>query len=200
MSDAVALKVAIDLVQVPSRARYIRSRSLPDGVVVLLRIAAGDEAARAEATHMSGRPRELVIEAAAFFIEQILLFPGADSYRVLGARQNATAGELRRNMALLLRWFHPDLDPQGERSIFAGRVTKAWEDLKTPERRAAYDTQRALQKKKKSRHRFDGPLKRAMDRTKPWVTRSGSKRDFVFKAERVGLWRRTLVVLFGLSR
>ena len=86
-----------------------------------------------------GRSRETVREAAAFFIEQILLFPDADSYRVLGARPEATNGELRRNMALLLRWLHPDLDRQGERSVFAARVTRAWNDLKTQERRAAYD-------------------------------------------------------------
>ena len=42
-------------------------------------------------------------------------------------------------MALLLRWLHPDLDRHGERSVFAARVTRAWNDLKTQERRAAYD-------------------------------------------------------------
>jgi hypothetical protein len=99
---------------------------------MLLRIASGDEAATAEGAQLSGRSGEIVHEAAAFFIEQILLFPGASSYRVLGASQNATAGELRRNMALLLTWLHPDVDRSGERSIFAGRVTGAWEDLKTP--------------------------------------------------------------------
>ena len=88
---------------------------------------------------MAGRSRDTVREAAAFFVEQILLYPGADSYRVLGARPDATYGELRRNMALLLRWLHPDRDRQGERAIFAARVTRAWSDLKTPERRAAYD-------------------------------------------------------------
>ncbi len=57
-------------------------------------------------------------QAATFFIEQILFAPNADSYRVLGASTSASAGELRRNVALLLRWLHPDLDPRSERSIF----------------------------------------------------------------------------------
>ena len=61
-----------------------------------------------------GRSRETVREAATFYVVQILLFPDADSYRVLGARPQATNGELRRNMTLLLRWLHPDLDPKGE--------------------------------------------------------------------------------------
>ena len=54
----------------------------------------------------------MVREASAFFIEQILLGPDADSYRVLGADRNAAAAELRRNMALLLRWLHPDMTPR----------------------------------------------------------------------------------------
>lgn len=81
--------------------------------------------------------------ASAFFIEQILLSPDADSYRVLGADDTATAAELRHNMALLLRWLHPDVARLGVRSLFAGRITQAWESLKTPERRAAYDLGRS---------------------------------------------------------
>ena len=58
---------------------------------------------------------------------------------VLGVKPDATTAELRRNMALLLRWLHPDLDRRGERSIFAARVTNAWNNLKTPERRDSYE-------------------------------------------------------------
>ncbi len=142
MAGAAAVRVAIDLVHVPSRVRLFRAEPLPDDVETVLRIAAGDEAAEAAAAAAVGRPRELVRKASAFFIEQILLCPDADSYRVLGADEAATAAELRRNMALLLKWLHPDMDRHGVRSLFAGRVTQAWETLKTPERRAAYDQKR----------------------------------------------------------
>jgi hypothetical protein len=143
MMDAPAVRVAIDLVHVPSRVRLVRREPLPEGVLTVLQIAAGDEAAEIEAADAVGRPRELVRSAAAFFIEQILLGPNSDSYRVLGADRNATAAELRRNMALLLRWLHPDVDRKGLRSMFAGRVTQAWGTLKTPDRRAAYDKESA---------------------------------------------------------
>jgi hypothetical protein len=193
MREVVALKVAIDLVHMPSRARSLKSRPLPDGVVLLLRIAAGDEAATTDAVRLVGRSRETIAQAAAFFIEQILLVPGADSYRVLGADETATPAELRRNMALLLRWLHPDLDRQGERSIYAGRVTRAWEDLKTPERRAAYDKGRHGQPRKTSRHRKRAnPAMRA-------VPRMPSRSGFGPK-DRVGLLRRILMVVFGISR
>ena len=42
-------------------------------------------------------------------------------------------------MALLLRWTHPDADRAGTRAAFASRITKAWENLKTQERRDSYD-------------------------------------------------------------
>jgi len=141
MSDKMALKIAIDLMHVPSQVRLFRSEPLPDGVLMLLRIAAGDDEAENAAAALTDRSRDVVRQAATFFIEQIMFAPNTDSYRVLGVSPQASGSELRRNVALLLRWLHPDLDPRGARSIFIGRVTAAWNDLKTPERRAAYDDQ-----------------------------------------------------------
>lgn len=139
MRDAMALRIAIDLMHIPSRVRIVRLEPLPAGVYTLLCIAAGEEAAEFAAVELTGRSRDLVRKAAGFFIEQVLLCPNADSYRVLGATSEATSTELRRNMALLMRWLHPDIDAEGRRSMFASRVTRAWNDLKTAERRATYD-------------------------------------------------------------
>src|SRR5262245_20692262 len=107
MHGAVSVRAAIDLLHLPSQVKRVRSACLPDDVVVLLRIASGDEDATSQAAQAIGRSAETVREAAFFFVEQILLSPDADSYRVLGARPEATTGELRRNMVLLLRWLHP---------------------------------------------------------------------------------------------
>jgi hypothetical protein len=139
MSERVALKIAIDLMHVPSQVRLYRSGPLPDEAIDVLRVAAGHEDAILSAIDLTGRSRDTLRRAATFFIEQILFAPDADSYRVLGAAPQASAGELRRNVALLLKWLHPDLHCLGEQSVFIGRVTAAWNDLKTPERRAAYD-------------------------------------------------------------
>ncbi len=193
MSETGAVRVAIDLIQVPSRVRRLRSRGLPHGISMVLRIAAGDEAAEVEAAEAVGRPRELVRKAAAFFIEQILLCPDTDSYRVLGASRHATADELRRNMALLLRGLHPDVNRQGDRSIFAGRVTKAWEDLKTPERRAAYDKKRRAQKVKSPPRKKDG-------RRLLFGNHASSRRHSIWREERNGLLRRAVSLLLGGAR
>jgi hypothetical protein len=58
------------------------------------------------------------------------------------------AVELRRNMALLIKWLHPDMDRPGDQSMFVHRVTMAWDDLKTADRRAAYDARRAQEARK----------------------------------------------------
>jgi len=191
-----ALKLAFDLFDFPSQARVARTAPLPPDLDLLLRIAAGDDETLRDAVRASGRPPRVVRDAAGFFIEQVLLFQEADSYRVLGTSPTAANSELRRNMALLLRWLHPDIDQKGERSVFAARVTKAWSDLKAPERRAAYDRQ--LQKTQ-----ADAQLreKRRSRRSKGQSPRNSSggaahhaRRHF---EEDAGLLRRLLFTIFG---
>ena len=144
MPPTDAARLAVELLIMPARARHLRLADLPDGIETLLRIAAGDPTTLSETAARLERPENQIVDAAAFFIEQILLSSEADSYRVFGLRPDATPQELRHNMALLLRWLHPDLSRAEQRSTYIARVTKAWEDIKTPERRTAYDRQLAL--------------------------------------------------------
>ena len=199
MADATALKSAIDLLHVPSRVRPMRSAALPHGVVTLLEIASGDAEATSRASELTGRAPEVVRNAAEFFVEQILFAPGSDSYRVLGGNAQTSSGELRRNMALLLKWLHPDMERNSsdDRSVFAGRVTLAWEDLKTSERRAAYD---ALQKDREGtaspRRSRAGEKKRTADKR----GRSGPNAGMRARASRPpGFWQ-ALLTLFGPAR
>ena len=156
MPTPSALRLALDLFCLPTQVRTLRDSPLPSDLLILLKIAAGEEEAIKQAVAASTQPPERIREAAAFFIEQILLFPGANSYRVLGATSDATTTELRRNMALLLRWLHPDVDRDNVRSIFTTRVTRAWNDLKTPDRQLAYDLSQSLVQAEKSLSRSKG--------------------------------------------
>jgi DnaJ domain len=137
--ETAALRAAIALTLMPSRIRSLRDGPLPEGVSVLLRIAAGEEEIEREAAMSLDRPAHIVRDASVFFIEQMLLFPEANSYRVLGTDLKAPTPELRQNMALLIRWLHPDKNPTQEQTVFVYRVNRAWDDLKTPDRRQAYD-------------------------------------------------------------
>jgi DnaJ domain len=192
MGDEAALRVALDLLHVPSRVRALRAKPLPQGVPLLLRIAAGDREAEEAAAKIADRSEDMVREAAAFFIEQILLCPEADSYRVLGASPDAKSSELRRNMALLIKWLHPDMDRPGEQAVFVHRVTMAWDDLKTVERRAAYDNERHSLHAKKP-----GSRKRGRAGSRPGKQVARPRWGVPVHHARPGLLRRALLFLLG---
>ena len=141
-SEGAALTAALQLMHMPSRVRTMRTMPLPEGIGLLMQLANDDNDAKKFAAEVSKRPPDVARKAAEFFLEQILLSPESDSYRILGATPEASTEELRRNMALMLRWLHPDLETAGERAVFAKRVTLAWQDLKTSDKRAAYDRER----------------------------------------------------------
>ena len=209
MEQSSALIIAINILERPTQARTARNRPLPDGLVDLLEIAAGDEDAILSAVASSARSRDTVREAAVFFIEQILFHHAADSYRVLGARPNASSEELRRNMALLLRWLHPDVQERNDQSLFAGRVTKAWNDLKTADRRALYDRSRAPEKVA-PRRTTKSPTSSTTNRSpraqvarvppRPNLRKAPPKRSqrpLPHSARPMNFWRRFLLLVFG---
>lgn len=156
MSDLDALRLALYVFHLPSAVRQARERQLPTGVPRLLEVAAREPGAAESAGLALERPPEVVRDACSFFIEQVLLAPGADAYRILGSERSVSEATLRRHMALMQRWAHPDLDRSGEKAGHASRVAAAWESLKTQERRAAYDAAhppRANQASGRLRHR-----------------------------------------------
>jgi hypothetical protein len=142
-ADAIA--AALAMLREPRLARLAQGAPLPRGMTLLLEVAAGEATALASAHSMTSRSEATLQKAAGFFIEQVLLSRQGDNYRVLGSSSSASAAELRRHMALLLKWLHPDLfqgsgDDQGfNRSAYVNLVTNAWEALKTAGRRASYD-------------------------------------------------------------
>jgi len=172
MERSSAIRVAINLYLTPLKSAGIRQAPLPCDVSDVLRIAAGEDEIIEKAVLATNRSRNEIQQAASFFIENILFAHDADSYRVLGANSNASSGELRRNMALITRYLHPDLEANVERSIFMTRVTEAWSDLKTPEKRAAYDRRRKSEVKYKKKnalrrsrlHRHKAPGKNVVPR------------------------------------
>jgi hypothetical protein len=137
--DIAAMRAALDLIVVPSRRRRLRADPLPKGIPLLLRIAIDDREAVHTVEKRTEMSSERLREAAVFYIEQILLAPSSDSYRVLGVQPDATTAEMRQNLALLSRWLHSNPDRNAAHSAFILRLTHAWNNVKTPERRAAYD-------------------------------------------------------------
>ena len=97
-----------------------------------------------------------------------------------------------------LKWLHPDMERNSDdRSVFAGLVTLAWEDLKTSERRAAYDAGQKDRERNASPRRSKAGEKK---RTAGKYGRSGPNAGMRAHAGRPpGLWR-ALLMLFGSAR
>src|SRR5690606_22492284 len=113
---------------------------------LLLRLAGGDADLAERGARASGETPEVVSEAAAFFLQQVLFAPDADSYRVLGVAPEAPTELIKRHYRLLVRWLHPDRHAgDAWESLYADRVNRAWQNLRHPDKRAEYDRQRAAQ-------------------------------------------------------
>ncbi|RZL08932.1 MAG: hypothetical protein EOP40_11495 [Rubrivivax sp.] len=134
-----ALEWALALLRAPSERHALRERPLPAGMERLLGIAAGiSSEASAQAARTLGESEANLRDAARFYAREVLFFPRADAYRVLGLHQGAANDTIKSHHRLLQQWLHPDR-AHGEDSVFSARVNSAWNHLRTEERRQAYD-------------------------------------------------------------
>lgn len=137
-----ALEHALALLRSPRDGGLGIGLRLPQGILQLLRIVGGDEQALAEAHAASKASEREVREASVFFVQQVLFAPGADSYRMLGVDPDADDERIKEHYRWLVRWLHPDRNPDEWEAVYADRVNRAWQDLRTRERRAKYDDRR----------------------------------------------------------
>ncbi len=81
--------------------------------------------------------------AARFFVQQVLLAPGADNYRLLGVTPQAKDVEIKTHHRLLMRLLHPDREHTDEawHTAAAARINQAYATLRDPEKRAEYNGQ-----------------------------------------------------------
>jgi hypothetical protein len=186
-SSLEAIAAALAMLHNPHLARLAQRSPLPKGMTLLLRAATGETEAIARGKAVTGRSEATLQKAAGFFIEQVLLSKQNDKYRVLGGSPDTPPGLLRRHLALLLKWLHPDLfpEPAGEagfnRSAYVTLVTEAWETPKTEERRASYN---ALLK--------GDTLNNRSSRKLPRQRRTGRGPLVIYRLEKDSLWSRLL--------
>lgn len=137
-----ALDQALVAFRTPGIFGRLREIELPEDVLLLIRIAAGEAEAREWACRASGEVEATVCEAAALFIQQVMFHPDSDSYRVLGVSPLAGPIQLKEHHRWLVRWLHPDRNPDEWDAVYADRVNRAWQDLRTDTRRHDYDARR----------------------------------------------------------
>jgi hypothetical protein len=130
MSRAQGINLALDLARMPALAHSIEKPPLPTDIFEIMRIAAGSPEACQLASRATGQPAAVLIEAARFYVQQVLLRPDADSYRVLGLPPGASRELARCHLRCLLQWLHPDVNRDWD-SVYAERVLKAWREVST---------------------------------------------------------------------
>lgn len=128
MSGPRGIDLAIDLARMPALARSLEEFPLPADIFDVMQVAAGVREACQSASQETGQPVAVVVEAARFYVQQVLLRPDADPYRVLGLPPGASREVARRHLGCLLQWLHPDVNKDLD-SIYTDRVLKAWREI-----------------------------------------------------------------------
>src|SRR5215472_6514848 len=119
MAQPHVIELALDLARMPALARSSVVPPLPPNIMELMRIAAASPEACQAAVAQTGEPRHVLIEAARFYLQQVLLRPDADCYRILGIKPAAPRATAREHMRWLLEWLHPDRNNNGWDAVYA---------------------------------------------------------------------------------
>ncbi|MFY2763008.1 DnaJ domain-containing protein [Arenimonas sp. MALMAid1274] len=125
-----ALEQALAYYRAPALLSMAAQRPLPEDVLDLLRLAAGDDVLAEQQAEASGETAGVVVDAAVFFVQQVLFAPGADSHRVLGVNADAPEARIKEHYRWLVRWLHPDRNQDDWDNVYAERVNRAWQDLR----------------------------------------------------------------------
>ncbi len=83
---------------------------------------------------------EELISAALFFVRKVLLTKGANHYRVLGLKPNATLDQIRNNYRNLRRLHWNEKTPGKDESVIM-RISEAYVVLREPQTKQAYNHQ-----------------------------------------------------------
>ena len=128
MSGPRGIALALDLARMPALAHSVGEGPLPTDIFDVMRIAAGSPEVCQLTSKATGQPVAVLIEAARFYLQQVLLRADADPYRVLGLPSGASRELARSHLRCLLQWLHPDVNREWD-SVYAGRVLKAWREV-----------------------------------------------------------------------
>lgn len=126
--------------------------SLPDGLSLLLRIAAGDKSQMETLCAATGASASQLREAAIFFVKQVFFSGDANHYRVLGVDSDASIDQIKEHHRLLMHLFHPDREGIEEswEDVYATRVNQSYNVLRKPESRQQYDAALKMAAQQKS--------------------------------------------------
>jgi hypothetical protein len=130
VSRRQAIDIALDALAKPEVTSFLSVGPLPEGLKVVLRIVAEGEWRDAATEHVySKHSAETVRAASAAFLATVLFGRKTDPYRALGLPPGASLGEVREHKRLLLKWLHPDRNPEATEQAHLAKVIAAAEAI-----------------------------------------------------------------------
>ena len=177
MAQPHVIELALDLARMPALARRSVVPPLPPNVMELMRIAAAFPEACQTAVAQTGEPRHVLIEAARFYLQQVLFRPDADCYRILGIQPTASRATARNHMRWLLEWLHPDRNTNNNSwdTVYAERVLKAWRELSNGSAaKPSFELARVSSVQKRKRRSLTTQL--------PWIERPVAGRSLAMRS------------------
>ena len=124
-----AIDAALNIYRRPNLVRTERRKALPENILSLLRIASGGDVAPEFLTTERAKSEAEAREASVFYIQQVLLSPKSDEFRQLGLTDQATSQQITEHKRYMLKWLHPDRNPNKWESALFQRVANAAEKL-----------------------------------------------------------------------
>ena len=130
MTRRLAIDIAMDARARGGTGLLLSVGPLPEGVKDLLRIVADGEWRDHATDHVYARHSAADVRAASAALLAATLFDrAADPYRTLGLTPDAKPEDVRENKRLLLKWLHPDRNPDPLERGYLGRVIEAAEAI-----------------------------------------------------------------------
>jgi hypothetical protein len=114
-----ALAVALHGYRQPASLASLKSGKLPKGLIDVLKAAAGDEKTLELSSKNYGATQEHIKNASQFYLQALLTTANDNPFRRLALEVDAGVDEIRDHKRWLLKWLHPDRNPnQWETKLF----------------------------------------------------------------------------------
>src|SRR5690606_12851751 len=103
MTAPGALDAAFGLARMPNLAGALREQPLPEDVLVLIRIAAGSEQDLERERERYRCTDSALKSVSELYLQQVILHPKADSYRLLAAGPDASKDTISEHRKWLMK-------------------------------------------------------------------------------------------------
>jgi hypothetical protein len=123
MGGQSAMAMAIEAFRNPSRLLRKAVTPFPDGMLLVIKAAAGDTATIEACVTHYGHSASSIQEMAKSYLIKQLLDPKASGLRLLGLNPGAETSQIKDHKRWLLKWLHPDRNPSAWEQAYFNRIS-----------------------------------------------------------------------------